>query len=263
MIKTQIIIGVALLSAAPLCAEFIAIDSLHPGQHRYASLNVSEKIAHIKKKHGVIRHKGACIPAYHNNTSVLPENGPLPVVRSPFGYVLVDRHHDVLASIALGATAVPIQTIADLSAVPIDQFWRTAEEQGLVYPYRIGGHYEKPPHNFTQLRNDLNYYFANVTVRTCLDQRTENKNTRGALYPLWVKVGADMPFVEFKIADTLYQHGFTYNLTEKASPSESEVERARTILNAHPIAGLRLIRSRKHYTEIPLICALTFPQKTL
>ena len=260
MIKTQIIIGVALLSATPLCAEFIAIDSLHPGQHRYASLNVSEKIAHIKKKHGVIRHKGTFIPAYHNNTSVLPENGPLPVVRSPFGYVLVDKHHEVLASIALGATTIPVRMIADLSTVSSEQFWKIAEEQGLVYPYKIGGHYERPPHNFAQLKDDPNYYFAAVTARTCLDQRTENKNTRGAPYPLWVKVSAEMPFVEFKIADTLYQHGFMYDLKQKASPSESEVERARTILNAHPIAGLRLIRSRRHYTQIPLICALTLPQ---
>jgi hypothetical protein len=259
-LKNNLIMG-ALLAAAPATStEFVAIERIAPGQSRYASLNVEEKVIQAQKRGGALRNNGRWVPAYRNGTTIFTENNALPVVRSPQGLILVDGHHDVRASIALGATEVPIKIIADLSGLSLEEFWRVAEEKGYVYPYAKGGIYRRPARSFMDMEDDSNRYFAAITARKCLDSRTENAHSIGADYPLWIKVGKDIPFIEFKIADTLYEHGFIYDLNEQNTPSDETIEKARAILTAHTVPGLRLVKSRTYYADIPLLCALTLPQ---
>lgn len=251
----------AVLSMAPASAEFVAIASIAPGQSRYASLNVLEKVTQAQKRGGAVRSNGRWLPAYNNNTSIFHENSALPVVKGPEGLVLIDGHHDVRASLELGATYVPVKIVADLSALSVEEFWKVAEEKGYVYPYAKGGSYRRPSKDFNEMEDDSNRYFAAITARKCLDERTDNTNTIGADYPLWVKVGKDIPFIEFRIADALYQNGFTYNLAEEQNnPTGESVEQAREILKAHPVRGLRLIDTRTYYADIPLLCTITLPQ---
>lgn len=258
--KNNLIIG-AMLSIAPASAtEFVAITTIAPGQSRYASLNVQEKVAQAQKRGGVVRSNGSWIPAYNNNTSIFHENSALPVVKGPEGLILVDGHHDVRASLALGATHVPVKIVADLSNLSQEEFWKIAEEKGYVYPYAQGGAYQRPSKDFNEMTDDANRYFAAITARKCLDERTDNTNTIGADYPLWIKVGKDIPFIEFRIADALYQNRFTYNLAEEQNnPTWESVEQAREILGAHPVPGLRLVPERIYYADIPLLCAITLP----
>lgn len=251
----------AVLSTAPISTgvEFVAISAIAPGQSRYASLNVQEKVAQAQKRGGVVRSNGSWIPAYNNNTSIFHENSALPVVQGPEGLILIDGHHDVRASLALGATHVPVKLVADLSSLGAEEFWKIAEEKGYVYPYAKGGAYQRPSQDFNEMTDDSNRYFAAITARKCLDERTDVANTIGAEYPLWIKVGKDIPFIEFRIADVLYKNGFSYDLAEQSTPSWESVEQAREILGAHRVPGLRLVLERTYYADIPLLCAITLP----
>lgn len=240
--------------------EFVAITNIAPGQSRYASLNVQEKVTQAQKRGGAVRRNGTWIPAYNNTTSIFPENNALPVVKGPEGLILVDGHHDVRASLALGATHVPVKIVADLSNLGIEEFWKIAEEKGYVYPYAKGGAYRRPSKDFNEMEDDSNRYFAAIAARKCLDERTDNAKTIGADYPLWIKVGKDIPFIEFRIADALYKNGFTYDLAEQHQPSRETIDRAREILKAYPVRGLRLVDTYTHYADIPLLCAITLPQ---
>lgn len=207
----------------------ISHTAITPGQLRYSKLNVQEKIAALKTK-------GAL-------------STPLPVILAPFGPVLVDGHHDTLACIALGIETIPVFVMKDFSHLSVDEFWRQATTEGLVYPYTLDNRY-KIPTNFDALEDDPNRFFAALVARKC----TKDKNgimvaiasPKTALgdYPVWIKFGNKIPFIEFKISDTLKAHGIIYDNAWGENVPESFVENARRVLVDNPIPGLKIIATR-------------------
>ena len=252
-----------MLAGNMLYSEYISYKKIHPGQLRYASKNVEEKRKKaIEVGAATWDNNNQWHYKYNHGTSIMAENNALPVVMAPFGYVLVDGHHDVLASIALGAEFIPIKVVDDMSSLNPNDFWLKAEKQGFVYPYAIGGARQVPPEQFDQLIDDPNRYFAAISARKCDKLGDAPNNSKGADYPLWIKIGKDIPFIEFMIADALWNNNLLYIYSMGNNPPKEFVEKARAILKRANIKGLKLIPQRKYYFEIKNICGTLEPINT-
>lgn len=236
------------VSAEP---KYVSIMEIFPSQLRYSSLNVQEKMkSSIKKGRAAwddVHGSWQC--QYSEGASTLPLTEALPVIRASFGYVLVDGHHDVLTGLALGAKMMPINVVDDMSELSEEAFWAEAENRGYAYLYDIQGNHRFPPHDFKWLEDDPNRFFAAVSARKC-SSLAELENSTGAEFPLWIKVGKDIPFIEFRIADVLRQHGLVYSSEMGLNPPAAFVEEAREILIDAQIPGLKLVSERKRYTEL-------------
>jgi Putative ParB-like nuclease len=241
-------------------AEYIAYTKIYPGQIRYASANVQDKVnkainAGIAKPLPLAPGSSQHFTfAYNNGTSMLSEKNALPVIIAPFGYVLVDGHHDLLASISLGAEFIPIKIVGDLSNLKVEEFWKEAEKRGLVYPYAIGGIYTIPPRSFKDLVDEPNRYFAALLARKCEKRGDAIGDSRGAEYPVWIKIEKDIPFIEFMIADVLEKYGIHYVYAMGDNPPAALIEKARSVLRQHPIKGLKLVSRRIKYSDIKDLC---------
>jgi hypothetical protein len=146
------------------------------------------------------------------------------VVKAPFGYILADGHHKVMASIANGGLSVPCRLMDDLSSST--NFWKEAEARGYAYLVDIDGNrVDAPPASFDALVDDPNRYFAAITARKIVGGVAKGPNNF-----LWIKKEDAPPFIEFKIADILYAHHFRYTYAMGSPPPPTVVEEAREIL---------------------------------
>lgn len=233
---------------------YISCDEITPGQLRYSQLNVTEKIiAAIKNKQAFFDITSGWHYKYNNDSSILET--ALPVIIAPFGPVLVDGHHDTMANIALYAKNIPVFVMHDFSSLSEEEFWKTATDKGLVYPYTIKNEY-KVPTSFSELQDDPNRFFAALVARKCTkDKQTgemiaiASPKTALADYPLWVKFGNEIPFIEFKISDLLMKHGILYDNAWEASVNEEFVEKARLVLIKNQIKNLKVIEERIKVTD--------------
>lgn len=230
---------------------YLNLNELFPSQIRYSSQNVEQKINHAVERGAATWNNqlNQWEFKFDNNKSLFELKDAIPVVLAPFGYTLVDGHHQVLASLWLGAVSVPVYVVADLQSLSLEAFWDKAEKAGWAYPYTLDGKKAFPPRDFEHLQDDPNRYFAYLSARRLRDNATL-QDSHGNPYPLWLKIGKGIPFIEFKIADALYETGFVYQGKINEDPSEEEIEEARKILSENPIKDLPLIPTRTYYLEI-------------
>lgn len=231
----------------PIDLGYVEISEIHPGQMRYSREKVIEKIPKAIEKGLVIEKKEGYQLKYDGGRSIVPLGKALPVVLGPDGYVLVDGHHHILESLHFHAQTVPVKQIADLSQMSSEEFWKKAEELGFAHLNNLRGEKQIPPKDFNDLEDDPCRYFATMTARR---YSADFSSSSGAEYPLWIKVGRDIPFIEFYISDALRQQGVIYDYAMGSRPSEEFVEKARQALINAKIPGLRVIASRIHYKEI-------------
>lgn len=234
---------------------YLAYSELTPGQLRYSALNVQEKVNAALKKNNAWKDEKSSEWHYkfNNDTSIIET--PLPVIIAPFGPVLVDGHHDTLASIELKAPMIPVFVMADFSDLSEEQFWNAALKNGLVYPYTLDNEY-KIPQNFSQLQDDPNRFFAALVARKCTKNKETGEmvaiaspKTKLADHPVWIKFGNEIPFIEFKISDVLKKYDLFYKNSWGENVSEEFVEKAREILVEHAISGLKVIPERIKVTD--------------
>lgn len=233
---------------------YVELSEVFPAQVRYSNLNVLDKIAKFKADGDADCKDTQCTFKYDNGKSLLAESDALPVVKAPFGYVLLDGHHDTISSLRMGAKTIPIIVKKDLSHLNEQAFWEASAKEGMTYPYAIGGKWQIPGKSFDDLVNDPNRYFVAIAVRKCKSPTEAAAKTRGYEYPLWVKVGTDKPFIEFEISDLLHNHGFTYDEENGKKDFDNYVEKARGILLKNEVPQLKLIKSRQNYLEIKDLC---------
>lgn len=257
--------------------EYVSINNVEPGQLRYSSLNVQDILNKLLAS-GVIAvndDKNSTYPYrnisnFNNGTAIYPISAALPVVKAPnpagapgaFTYVLVDGHHSTISALkTLGATTIPIYVVEDLSTLDCQEFYKTAIAKNYIYPYDLDGKFGcllpkfKNPETFTQMKDDPNRYFAAISARKCASTSTPNSQSTGADYPLWIKVGADIPFIEFFISTLLNQHGLVYKNEWGNQVPVWFLRQARCILKQNPIDGLCFIDKEIFYNDIQDICA--------
>lgn len=230
--------------------EYVSITELFPAQIRYSVLNMQEKANKRVVTADAVWTDDGWRYKHDSGRSVLSRRQALPVVKASFGYVLIDGHHDVLSSMKLQAKTVPITVIEDVSDLSPEEFWEEADERGWSYLYSVTGEKIDPPASFADLVDDPNRYFAALVARKFKLNADGSYISKGAEYPLWVKIDKDIPFIEFKISNALYDAGFVYSPEHMGNPpAESVVERARKILADADIDGLRVVPYRIHHEK--------------
>lgn len=248
------------LVGSSLVAEsmYVPLSQVFPGQVRYSNMNVLDKIDKAKAKGEAKCDDTQCKFKFDKGQSILSLKKALPVVKAPFGLVLLDGHHDTLASIRLGAKTIPVFIKEDLSNLSEEEFWIQSSQKGWSYPYAIGGAWQVPvpEKGFGQLVNDPNRYFAAITARKCDLSTDAPEESRGALYPLWIKVGIDVPFIEFKISDMLNNNGFVYDEQKGQGDLDQSIEKARDVLMKNRVPQLKLLESRQNYLDIKNLCSM-------
>ena len=232
---------------------YVECREIYPSQLRYSSKNVQEKIDQIVLAQDALwnEKKKSWTLKYDAGKSALDLDEAVPIVKGPFGYVLTDGHHHLLASLQLGAKTIPVKVIADLSSLDEKTFWQEMEQKGWSYPYNILGERSTPPKDLKLLLDDPNRYFAAIIARKCAADG-DLSTSKGAEYPVWIKVGKDIPFIEFRISDALWKQGLRYNYDMGDQPPEQFVEEARRILREANVPGLRIVPEKKHYSELSL-----------
>jgi hypothetical protein len=232
---------------------YLDCEQIFPTQLRYSSENVQSKIEAIVRAKKAVwdETSGSWQLMYNDGKSVYGEEDAVPVVNGPYGYFLCDGHHHILASLHFGAQAIPARVIANFSSLDENAFWKEMEKKGWAYPYNILGERATAPKDFKLLQDDPNRFFAALIARKC-GPDADLSASRGAEYPVWIKVGQDIPFIEFQIADALWKQGLRYEYSMGENPPAEFVEEARKILREAKIPGLRIVDERTHFSKLQL-----------
>lgn len=227
---------------------YTTLSLIFPSQVRFSRQNVEDKIKYA------LQGDAWYLPStrsygfrYDGYQSIFGPEAAIPIITTPKRLILADGHHSVLASLALGCKTIPIRPIAHWPHDLNSAFWQWAEDHNYAYLWDLDGKKLPPPQSFLDLKDDPLRYFAAITARKYPSDRDPLKSF-GLDYPLWIKIGKDIPFIEMRIANTLFQAGFSYRYgQELSSDFTSLVEQAREILRGAPIPGLRLLTTREHY----------------
>ena len=238
--------------------QYIPLESLFPAQCRYSCINVAEKIQKIVRRRGSIWNtdkgniRGKWVGKWRKGTSVFPPVKAFPVIKAKWGYVLIDGHHHVLAGIALGSTEIPIKIIDDYSSLGKNEFWNKMELNHYAHLYNLTGNKIDPPSSFSELQDDPNRYFSLLLCRkySLDDIYSKKPEGEGAKYPVWLKIGKDIPFVEFVIADILWKGGIVYDPKYGNDIPEKELEKARELVIKAEIPGLKVVKEKTYLRDI-------------
>lgn len=216
-------------------AQYVSIERLVPSQIRYSSHNVARKQQLAPEE---------CL--YDQNQSIYDLSDAIPVIKVSEHFVVQDGHHSVLVSISRGAKTMPIHIAFEYSGTLDDTFWDWAHKQEHAYLFMPGSNLISYPTSFDALIDDPIRYFVAIVARK-YSKDLSHDTSSGAEFPLWIKIGKDIPFIEFKIADILYQHGFHYSYGDEKDSLEKLIEEARLMLMHHQIPNLKLLTEREHF----------------
>ncbi|HBL98359.1 TPA: hypothetical protein DDZ86_01805 [Candidatus Dependentiae bacterium] len=233
------------------------LSELRPTQIRYSSENVKDKVKKAIKQGATV--KNFLYFKYNNGTSIFDVNDAVPVIKTPEGLFLCDGHHSVLASKEVGATTMPV-FIADKYNFNVKNnpiFWTWASQKNYAYLRDLDGK-NKYPADFESLTDDPVRYFVALAARK-FEKSAQFSDSTGADYPLWVKIGKDVPFVEFRVADLLYEAGFKFVYGDEQDKKlfEQKIEMARGMLEqrlslltkVHPLKKLKFLPKKEFYKE--------------
>jgi hypothetical protein len=242
------------LMTSLLCnAEYVHFSQIHPAQIAYASKDVKSKMKEAIKEGNAIKDEqsNSWKFKHFNGKSIFPEKKQLAVVKARCGYVLVDGHHKVLASLKMGAEWINIKVIKDLSHLTDEAFWLEAEKQNWANPYTVYGIRTIPPQRFEDMQDDA-YRWLPFLLKGTVPDNGDMSKYKGPEYPVWIKVGDGIPFIEFKIARALLQNGIVYTHEMGDDLSVEFVEQCRAALVKAQIKGLLVVPTRKPFTQIVL-----------
>lgn len=231
---------------------YLNMQEIFPGQSRisYKHIQFQEKKCISKGWAKQNSNGNGWKLRFDNGKAVYSLNKAYPVILAPFGYLLVDGHHHLMASRTFGAQTAPVYLVADLSQLTEEEFWKKAEIKNFVFLIDVNGKRTLPPKDFQELQNDPNRYFISLVRLKFKNDGYERP--QGTDYPLWIKrEHIDAPFLECKAADALTQAQFIYD--EDAfgkAPSDASIELARKILLKTNIAGFELVKEKIHFSDL-------------
>lgn len=187
---------------------YVNIDEIHPGQCRYSQINVDEKIKKLVAQKRIQKIGDSSYSLGLNKkgkplNAALKKKEALPVIKAPFGLLLLNGHHRILASQQAGCNTIPVEIIEDHSSKSKKDFWKLAIQKNWVHATDLEGNTALPPDSFASLVNDPNRYFATLTLKS--KNQVDVKPTS-----VWMKSSPSPYFIEFKIADIMYKNGLIY-----------------------------------------------------
>lgn len=260
------------------------IFDLRPGQLRYSVENMRRKIcAFIDKKRVVYNStSGKYEGKAFEGKSCLRADDAIPIVKTRFGNIITDGHHDVISCLELGIPFIPTKIEADFSHISSEtELMQQMKGNGWVHVCNLAGEEQKvPPRSFLinpsesfarmqnltcsekrhrqhlqgsnyspwceqllPLEDDPNRYFAAITACRCKVEGDLSNPKKSPDFPLWVKVGKGKPFIEFDISDALNAENFIYH-------EGCDQEKARKILLRAQVKGLTVVKTKKRYQEL-------------
>ena len=241
----------------PSTPFYYEISQLRPCQASISCLNVKNKFDKIIKKNNAVWNGCEYILRYNDQTSPYPLDDAFPVVISPYGFILENGTHHVVAALEVQATTVPIQIIGNYSAFSKKKFEKLFYGK-YFFPYANCGPNQRVTLPCTLNPESLiefsNRYFAIISARDCESVSTPNDETTGNDYPLWIQIGGSKGYFQFEIAEALTRSGLVYCNKWGDDIPEAFMEAARQVLIENPIDGLCLITERTYYKDIPDLC---------
>jgi len=127
---------------------------------------------------------------------------------------VIDGHHRALVSIYAGAQTIPVKIEADLSHLSRAKFVQSMEARGWAN-WRNYLNQPMSPVDFCDMIDDPNFQLARLIIRR-VNVSLENgqlnlTRSRGAEFPVAVKINSDVPFFENHIADALRRGGVAFD----------------------------------------------------
>ncbi len=234
-------------------AEYIHYSQIHPAQLSFSSKDVQSKIDEaIQEGHAFWNTTTKSWEFKHYaGQSIFAEKKQLAVVKAACGYVLLDGHHKVLASIKLGAYWINVKIVQDLTVMDENQFWHEAETKNWADLYSVYGTRAIPPKRFEDMQDDP-YRWLPFLLKGVVPENNDMSKYKGVEYPVWIKIGDGVPFIEFKIAKALFKNGIKYSYEMGDNLSIEFVEQCRSILLNENIVGLFVVPNRVHYSQVIL-----------
>lgn len=228
--------------------KYVPLSHLIPSQHRFSEANVKEKVISALIARSILLPDGRYLGRYDNGRSLYALSEAVPVVATPCGYLLTDGHHSALATYRLGCQTLPLQIIDNWQQGINEDFWLWAAAKDYAYLKKNGGALAFPPPPLTELEDDPLRYFVGISARK-FGPNLSLEESRGADYPLWIKIGKDSPFVEWYLTDHLYSLKFQYQYGDEKEGCQTLIERARHLLRAHPLPGVKIVDEYVNYSQ--------------
>ena len=219
---------------------FVALNFLRPAQHRFAAESVAERIQKAQIRGDLVQEGQNYILKFDSGKSLYPLTKAVMAIKFGTSFIICDGHHSILASVNVDAQTFPIRITQDLSHMAEDELWQKLENEGLAYLADIKGERKLPPKSFKDLQEDPLRYFVSLICRK-YDEDLKHENSRGCEHPLWIKIGKDIPFIEFILADHLRKYGF---ICEKSMTQEELIQSALEILIKNPLSNIKLVKDR-------------------
>ncbi len=232
---------------------YVSHTQITPGQIRYSSDNTDKKFKKLIASGKAVLDEKTQKYAFkhHDGKSVFSKKKPLDVLKTKDGIFLLDGHHDVMSSIKVGAEMIPIKVKHDFSHMTSAEFLASSEADTYLYLYDTKNQKQPAPKSFVELINDTNRYFAAEVARKYDQVVGGGYISKGLDHPLWIKIGKDVAFIEFKIANALYAGGFVYDPKTMGKPPRDDViEKARLVLLAANVPNLKLVPVKKLHSEL-------------
>jgi hypothetical protein len=163
----------------------------------------------------------------------MPLEEAISVVLSPFGYVIVDGHHDFMLSLYVEAETVPVKVVGDYSRLSPREFWQTLGDKKLSYLSRKPQTLSSRAPELSELVDTPNRYLAALlTAKFTIvgGKITHFKGNPKAV--VWVKINDGVPFKEFEIAQVLSDAGIEYQDKWGDDVPKKIVTKSRNILTA-------------------------------
>jgi len=231
-------------------AFYVEIARIHPGQAMYSWLNTEEKITQaLDKNYATKKDNGTFKLHYDNERALYPIKKAFPVLNTPWGLILLDGHHRAMASIAMGATTLPVTIYADVTDAGLDELKNIIAAR--TYPVDATGNRVQIPCNLNQLVDDPNRYLAKISTYEGKDSRIE--------YPLWIPAEAEneddpqeFSSQEFAISILLNKQGWIYKNSYGNKIPENFLNHARVLLThyKHEIPHVCVIEHETLYKEV-------------
>jgi hypothetical protein len=134
----------------------VAIAGLRPTQITVGMREVAEKRRHWRRQQ--IKKQAEFLGRHM-----------IPVIGGPKErYYIIDHHHLTVALYQEGVRSVLVTVVADLKALPLDDFWKVLDHHAWVHPYDTKGRrrrYDEIPKSVLALKDDPYRSLAGVLRR--------------------------------------------------------------------------------------------------
>lgn len=179
---------------------YVPVDQVFPGQTRISSYRVDEKISQAKSKY--LNSEGE--KQFDHGQSLYPLRKAKKAIWTSEGIILTDGHHAFLSALHYQSETFPLEIISSKSKKG-KELWLNLESKGLVFYRNKKGKFHRPE-SWECLKDDPNRFLVSLLAK----KKNPLDESQSSLPKLWYKADPAPPFIEFLLANLLYESGVKY-----------------------------------------------------